>query len=149
MHRNTLSMPTTLWQMDQTSSGLGVLCAKTVLLCIVASVIYLQIYPKQRCGLLPLDGVNLSRREMFILRSQLISCAIVAKDSCPRSIFHSIFSASAPLPFWDEHRLLMPSTDSMSKLGNELKPKPKQCLVVWHPSSLPQPPPTTPPFHPP
>jgi hypothetical protein len=50
-----------------------------------------------------------------------------------------ILSASAPLPFWDEHCLLMLSADGTSNLGNEVKPKPKQCLVVWHPGSLPLP----------
>ncbi|KAJ7790575.1 hypothetical protein B0H14DRAFT_3569105 [Mycena olivaceomarginata] len=34
----------------------------------------------------------------------------------------------------------MLSADGTSNLGNEVKPKPKRCLVVWHPGSLPQPP---------
>ncbi|KAJ7660082.1 hypothetical protein B0H14DRAFT_3910273 [Mycena olivaceomarginata] len=38
---------------------------------------------------------------------------------------HSILSASAPLPFWDEH---CPLPTARRNLGNELKPKPKG---VW------------------
>ncbi|KAJ7323167.1 hypothetical protein DFH08DRAFT_941512 [Mycena albidolilacea] len=49
-----------------------------------------------------------------------------AKDRDERK--HSILSASAPLPFWDEHRLLMLSADGTSNLGNEVKPKPKQSM---------------------
>ncbi|KAJ7719540.1 hypothetical protein B0H14DRAFT_626686 [Mycena olivaceomarginata] len=43
----------------------------------------------------------------------------------------------------------MLSADGTSNLGNEVKPKAKQCLVVWHPGSLPLPPLATPPSHPP
>ncbi|KAJ7826606.1 hypothetical protein B0H14DRAFT_3874003 [Mycena olivaceomarginata] len=38
----------------------------------------------------------------------------------------------------------MLSADGTLNLGNEVKPKPKQCLVVWHPGSLPLPPLATP-----
>ncbi|KAJ7831043.1 hypothetical protein B0H14DRAFT_3143295 [Mycena olivaceomarginata] len=62
------------------------------------------------------------------------------KNGGDRGSKHSILSASAPLPFWDEHSLLMLSADGTSNLGNDVKPKPKRCLVVWHPGSLPQPP---------